>query len=68
VHKAWREKYADEGYREGDVLGFYISLPDGERYEPKQPDLIQYKGMPFHVQVPKEEQKVPAPVPGECLF
>jgi len=68
VHKAWREKYADEGYGEGDVLGFYISLPDGERYEPKQPDLIQYKGMPFHVQIPKEEQKVPAPVPGEWLF
>jgi len=65
VTKAWRDKYADEGYGEGDVLGFYISLPDGERYEPKQPDLIQYKGMPFHVQVPKEEQKTPEPVPGE---
>ncbi|ONM27335.1 Protein TRAUCO [Zea mays] len=64
VTKAWRDKYADEGYGEGDVLGFYISLPDGERYEPKQPDLIQYKGMPFHVQVPKEEQKTPDPVPG----
>ncbi|RLM69411.1 protein TRAUCO-like [Panicum miliaceum] len=70
VHKAWRDKYGDEGYGEGDVLGFYISLPDGEHYEPKQPDLIQYKGMPFHVQVPKEEQKIPAPVPGSeiCYF
>ncbi|KAG2559988.1 hypothetical protein PVAP13_8KG032200 [Panicum virgatum] len=70
VHKAWRDKYADEGYGEGDVLGFYISLPDGEQYEPKQPDLIQHKGMPFHVQVPKEEQKIPAPVPGSeiCYF
>ncbi|KAF8707118.1 hypothetical protein HU200_030355 [Digitaria exilis] len=66
VHKAWRDKYADEGYGEGDVLGFYISLPDGEQYEPKKPDLIQYKGMPFHVQVPKEEQKMP---PSEiCYF
>jgi Set1/Ash2 histone methyltransferase complex subunit ASH2 len=68
VHKAWRDKYADEGYGEGDVLGFYISLPDGERYEPKQLDLVEYKGMPFHVHVPKEEQKIPDPVPGECLF
>jgi hypothetical protein len=40
VHKAWREKYAHEGYREGDVLGFYISLADGEQ----QPDVIQYRG------------------------
>ncbi|XP_062198026.1 protein TRAUCO-like [Phragmites australis] len=70
VHKAWRDKYADEGYGEGDVLGFYISLPDGDQYEPKQPDLIQYKGMPFHVQVPKEEQKTQDPVPGSeiCYF
>nr|CAB3490893.1 unnamed protein product [Digitaria exilis] len=70
VHKAWRDKYADEGYGEGDVLGFYISLPDGEQYEPKQPELIQYKGMPFHVQVPKEEQKMPPPVHGSeiCYF
>jgi Set1/Ash2 histone methyltransferase complex subunit ASH2 len=68
VHKAWRDKYADEGYGEGDVIGFYISLPDGERYEPKQLDLVEYKGMPFHVQVPKEQQKIPEPVPGECLF
>ncbi|TVU50833.1 hypothetical protein EJB05_02224, partial [Eragrostis curvula] len=69
VHKAWREKYADEGYGEGDVLGFYISLPDGDQYEPKQPDLIQYKGLPFHVQVPKEH-KTPDPVPGSkiCYF
>jgi Set1/Ash2 histone methyltransferase complex subunit ASH2 len=65
VHKAWREKYADEGYGEADVLGFYISLPDGERYEPKQPDVIQYRGVPCHVQVPKDELKSPGLVPGE---
>jgi Set1/Ash2 histone methyltransferase complex subunit ASH2 len=50
VHKAWREKYAHERYGEGDVLGFYISLPDGEQ----QPDAIQYRGVPCHVQVQKE--------------
>ncbi|GJN28334.1 hypothetical protein PR202_gb16444 [Eleusine coracana subsp. coracana] len=70
VHKAWREKYADEGYGKGDVLGFYISLPDGERYEPKQPNVIQYRGVPCHVLVPKEEHKTPDPVPGSkiCYF
>ncbi|KAL0370342.1 UNVERIFIED_CONTAM: protein TRAUCO [Sesamum angustifolium] len=29
VHKALREKYGEEGYKEGDVIGFYINLPDG---------------------------------------
>ncbi|CAD6254871.1 unnamed protein product [Miscanthus lutarioriparius] len=60
VTKAWRDKYADEGYGEGDALGFYIYLPNGEQYEPKQPN----KGMPLHVQVPKKTQKTPDPVPG----
>uniref|UniRef100_A0ACD5XPD9 Uncharacterized protein n=1 Tax=Avena sativa TaxID=4498 RepID=A0ACD5XPD9_AVESA len=64
VYKAWRAKYADEGYTEGDVLGFYISLPQGELYEPKQPDLVKYKGMPFHAQPLKDEKKTPNPVPG----
>ena len=64
VYKAWRDKYADEGYGEGDVLGFYISLPQGELYEPKQPDLVKYKGMPFHAQGLKDEKKAPDPVPG----
>jgi Set1/Ash2 histone methyltransferase complex subunit ASH2 len=63
VHKAWREKYAHEGYREGDVLGFYISLADGEQ----QPDVIQYRGVPCHVQVP-EEHKTPDPFPGDHFF
>uniref|UniRef100_M8AXY0 Uncharacterized protein n=1 Tax=Aegilops tauschii TaxID=37682 RepID=M8AXY0_AEGTA len=64
VYKAWRDKYADEGYGEGDILGFYISLPQGELYEPKQPDLVKYKGMPFHAQGLKDEKKTPDPVPG----
>ncbi|KAG6632398.1 hypothetical protein I3843_Q061600 [Carya illinoinensis] len=29
VHKALREKYGEEGYKEGNVIGFYISLPEG---------------------------------------
>ncbi|KAE8786878.1 protein TRAUCO-like [Hordeum vulgare] len=64
VYKAWRDKYAGEGYDEGDILGFYISLPQGELYEPKQPDLVKYKGMPFHAQGLKDEKKTPDPVPG----
>ncbi|KAJ0975606.1 hypothetical protein J5N97_017571 [Dioscorea zingiberensis] len=43
VHKALRENYGD-GYGEGDVIGFYISLPDGELYAPKLPQLVWYKG------------------------
>ncbi|EAZ17427.1 hypothetical protein OsJ_32951 [Oryza sativa Japonica Group] len=71
VHKAWRANYADQGYGEGDVLGFYIHLPDGELYEPKQPFLVHYKGLPFRAEAPKAaEQKTPDPVPGSeiCYF
>uniref|UniRef100_A0A0D9XWU1 B30.2/SPRY domain-containing protein n=1 Tax=Leersia perrieri TaxID=77586 RepID=A0A0D9XWU1_9ORYZ len=71
VHKSWRSKYADQGYGEGDVLGFYIHLPDGELYEPKQPFLVHYKGLPFRAETPKvAEQKTPDPVPGSeiCYF
>ncbi|KAI5019360.1 hypothetical protein ZWY2020_044248 [Hordeum vulgare] len=64
VYKAWRDEYAGEGYGEGDTLGFYISLPQGELYEPKQPDLVKHKGMPFHAQGLKDEKKTPDPVPG----
>uniref|UniRef100_A0A0D3HRC1 B30.2/SPRY domain-containing protein n=1 Tax=Oryza barthii TaxID=65489 RepID=A0A0D3HRC1_9ORYZ len=71
VHKAWRANYADQGYGDGDVLGFYIHLPDGELYEPKQPFLVHYKGLPFRAEAPKAaEQKTPDPVPGSeiCYF
>jgi Set1/Ash2 histone methyltransferase complex subunit ASH2 len=66
VHKAWRANYAEQGYGDGDVLGFYIHLPDGELYEPKQPFLVHYKGLPFRAEAPKAaEQKTPDPVPGQ---
>ena len=69
VHKAWRDKYGDQGYGEGDVVGFYISLPDGEQYEPEQPTLIEYKGKPYFVQASKEKLKTPPPaVLGECCM
>ncbi|KAL5206166.1 hypothetical protein ABZP36_034375 [Zizania latifolia] len=71
MHKALRTKYADQGYGEGDVLGFYIRLPDGELYEPKQPFLVQYKGLPFRTEAPKTaDQKMPNPnpVPDSSVF
>ncbi|KAK4754784.1 hypothetical protein SAY87_008541 [Trapa incisa] len=63
VHKALREKYGEEGYKEGDVIGFYINLPDGEHYVPKPSRLVLYKGQRY-VAAPgtkEDEQKV---VPG----
>jgi Set1/Ash2 histone methyltransferase complex subunit ASH2 len=63
VHMSWRDKhYGVEGYGKGDVLGFYISLPDGERYEPQVS--LNNKGKPFLVQ----GQDALAHVPCECLF
>ncbi|KAF9597375.1 hypothetical protein IFM89_017721 [Coptis chinensis] len=47
IHKALREKYGEEGYVEGDVVGCYISLPDGDLYAPKAPDMVRYKGQKF---------------------
>ncbi|XP_074310564.1 protein TRAUCO [Silene latifolia] len=47
VHKALREKYGEEGYKEGDVIGFYISLPEGSKFAPKGPPLVVYKGQKY---------------------
>ena len=44
------------------MLGFYISLPDGERYEAEVN--LNSKGKPFLVQ----GQDAVARVPGECMF
>ncbi|CAL5433967.1 unnamed protein product [Camellia sinensis] len=44
IHKALREKYGEEGYVEGDVIGFYVNLSDGNLYAPKAPHLVWYKG------------------------
>ena len=47
IHKALREKYGEEGYKEGDVIGFYINFPDGEQYAPKSSQLVWYKGQRY---------------------
>ncbi|XP_055833325.1 protein TRAUCO [Solanum dulcamara] len=63
IHKALREKYGEEGYGEGDVIGFYINLPEGARYAPKPPRLVWYKGQRYMCAAdPKEDP--PKIIPG----
>ncbi|KAI9196036.1 hypothetical protein LWI28_020422 [Acer negundo] len=63
VHKALREKYGEEGYKEGDVIGFYINLPEGEQYAPKPPHFVWYKGQRY-VCAPDSKEDPPKVVPG----
>ncbi|KAK9273302.1 hypothetical protein L1049_018109 [Liquidambar formosana] len=62
IHKALREKYGDEGYKEGDVIGFYINLPDGGLYAPKPQHLVWYKGQRY-VCAPDAKEDPPKAVP-----
>ncbi|XP_071689526.1 protein TRAUCO-like [Rutidosis leptorrhynchoides] len=69
VHKALREKYGEEGYVEGDVIGFYINLPDGNEYAPKQPQLVMYKGQKYaYAADAKEEPHKVVPGSEICFF
>ncbi|CAL5423741.1 unnamed protein product [Camellia sinensis] len=63
VHKALREKYGDEGYVEGDVIGFYINLPGGSLCAPKQPNLVWYKRQK-HFYMEDGNEDPPKVVPG----
>ncbi|GLT74857.1 hypothetical protein SLA2020_466230 [Shorea laevis] len=63
VHKALREKYGEEGYKEGDVIGFYINLPEGGQYAPKPPHLVWYKGQRYAC-APDAKEDPPKVVPG----
>ncbi|XP_065867270.1 protein TRAUCO isoform X2 [Euphorbia lathyris] len=63
VHKALREKYGEEGYKEGDVIGFYINLPEGSLYTPKPPRLVWYKGQRY-VCAPDAKEDPPQIIPG----
>ncbi|KAI5076890.1 hypothetical protein GOP47_0008955 [Adiantum capillus-veneris] len=66
THVAVRETYGDL-YVEGDVIGFYIHLPNGAEYAPKPAPLLSVRGRPYLSDV-KEEQ--PRRVPGSeiCFF
>ncbi|CAD5315232.1 unnamed protein product [Arabidopsis thaliana] len=63
IHKALRETYAEEGYKEGDVIGFYINLPDGESFAPKPPHYVFYKGQRY-ICAPDAKEEPPKVVPG----
>ncbi|XP_010673683.2 protein TRAUCO [Beta vulgaris subsp. vulgaris] len=63
IHKALREKYGEEGYKEGDVIGFYINLPDGNLYAPQPPRLVWYKGQKY-VCAPDPKEDPPKIIPG----
>ncbi|PIA48346.1 hypothetical protein AQUCO_01400744v1 [Aquilegia coerulea] len=69
VHKAMREKYGDSGYSEGDVIGFYINLPDGCLYAPKPPHYVWYKGQKYMCATDGKEESLKV-VPGSeiCFF
>lgn len=56
MHQAIREPYGGSAYFEGDVIGFYISLPNGAEYAPKY-ELYVNKAtrQVFPVAVDKEE-------------
>ncbi|KQJ91718.1 hypothetical protein BRADI_4g39335v3 [Brachypodium distachyon] len=63
VAKAWRSDYGD-GYEAGDVLGFYISLPEGEVYlPPKEAEMVKLKGVYFFAKPAKVDETKPVPVP-----
>ncbi|XP_057501491.1 protein TRAUCO-like isoform X1 [Actinidia eriantha] len=63
IHKALREKYGEEGYVEGDVIGFYISLPEGSLYTPNPPHYVWYKGQKY-VCAPDGKEELLKVVPG----
>ncbi|CAM8886473.1 unnamed protein product [Rhodiola kirilowii] len=66
VHKGIREKYGAGGYKEGDVIGFYINLPDGEMYAPKQSQVVLFRGQKY-LRAPEEKHDILPVVPGSCI-
>lgn len=65
IHKALREKYGEEGYGEGDVIGVYISLPEGSLYAPKPPHLVWHKGQRYACAATDGKEDSPKLVPGK---
>ncbi|KAL9260507.1 TRAUCO-like protein [Drosera capensis] len=63
TQKALREKYGDEGYSEGDVIGFYINLPEGSQCIPKPLQMVWYKGQRY-LRAPDAKEDPPRIVPG----
>ncbi|KAL5995242.1 hypothetical protein ACLOJK_025300 [Asimina triloba] len=67
VHRAVREAYGKTGYVEGDVVGCYINLPDGELYAPKPPQLVLYKGQRYAYAADGKDDP-PKVVPGNHIL
>ncbi|XP_010269764.1 PREDICTED: protein TRAUCO-like isoform X2 [Nelumbo nucifera] len=67
IHKALRNKYGEEGYSEGDVIGCYINLPEGSLYAPKPPQLVWYKGQRYQYSLDGKEDP-PKVVPEEGCY
>ncbi|CAL5229622.1 g12986 [Coccomyxa viridis] len=64
VHKALREEYG-KPYREGDVIGCFIHMPEGgRRLEKSKADLLIMRGRPY---VPEEPEPEPNVLPGSCV-
>eukprot|EP00252_Welwitschia_mirabilis_P004595 TRINITY_DN1490_c0_g1_i3.p1 TRINITY_DN1490_c0_g1~~TRINITY_DN1490_c0_g1_i3.p1 ORF type:complete len:458 (+),score=105.75 TRINITY_DN1490_c0_g1_i3:132-1505(+) len=69
VHKAVREPYGDGPYAEGDVIGIYISLPDGAKYVPDPPQYAYYKGQLHSVSSTNStSEEEPQVVPGSKIM
>ncbi|KAI3990089.1 hypothetical protein MKX01_013575 [Papaver californicum] len=71
IHKALREKYGEEGYIEGDVIGCYINLAQGGLYAPKPVHLFWYKGQKYSSTLEgKDKEESSKVVPGSeiCFF
>ncbi|KAF6140766.1 hypothetical protein GIB67_035193 [Kingdonia uniflora] len=66
VRKGLREKYGEEGYVEGDVIGCYVSLPEGDLYQPKPPHFVWYKGQKYMCAAAADgKEEAPKVIPGE---
>ena len=67
MHQAIRKPYSS-AYFEGDVIGFYISLPNGAEYAPKY-ELYVNKATRQVFPVPLEkEEGPPKEVPGITIM
>ncbi|KAF3772869.1 TRAUCO protein [Nymphaea thermarum] len=66
IHKAVREKYGDEGYVEGDVIGCYINLPEGSLYAPKPP-LFFWNKCQTYVRASDKNEEPPQVIPGSQI-
>lgn len=63
VHCAYRQEYGS-GYKEGDVIGFLIHIPEGANDQKIDRELVMWKGRTFAM-----DKKLPetVPMPGSFI-